>query len=746
MKGPYFQTLGAGAPDGGGPSLFLFFDHTRYLLNCGEGTQRFCGQHGIKLSRLSCIFLTSLEWRCIGGLPGLISTLADTSATDANTSVEESLPGIVIVGPKNTRHVIAAMRPFVQRSAFKVEIYELGDDEDDFVNTFNDGTLEITAFTLKNVVPFAKVDVSQSAAKRPCPDRIIENLAIDQLSPGHVLLSMFRNDDAPKDVSELSCPTDGCKREAKTTNRMSDMKKLQAPPIVGHQTLAYIIKGPSRPGKFDALAAKALGVPHGPLNGLLARGESITLPIDGKIVHPHQCVGPPIPGPLAILLDIPTVAHLTALIEDHRIASFAQPYCTVFWIVNSAVKESEIFLKIINNEPHGSFQFPAQVFHRVVLNTLYHTPAFPASIELCHKLSSLDSLVYRLPYDGRFENTDDSLVKQLERYAWTAIASEAIVECGPSSVIPCSKELLPHDVDSKIDNPMFAFLGSGAARPGDQRNVSATLVAFGMSALFDCGEGTVGQLLRTFGPIACSKFLVQRLKTILISHLHADHHAGLLGVLMERHRLDMEDCQYNSPVQIVAPLRYRLWLEEYYEALPPGHMPPYEFFPIEDLLENPRPLDYFNITPVPVEHCTSAYGFVLECSYRYDFRRIIIVYSGDTRPCQRLIEAGRGATVLIHECTLPDSMYDEAVAKRHCTASEAIQVACQMQAEYLFLTHFSQRFAKTVPRFQVPENSKDSLKVAMAFDLMCLNLSEMHKVCSLTDNLYDLLPEEESSQ
>jgi ribonuclease Z len=49
-------------------------------------------------------------------------------------------------------------------------------------------------------------------------------------------------------------------------------------------------------------------------------------------------------------------------------------------------------------------------------------------------------------------------------------------------------------------------------------------------------------------------------------------------------------------------------------------------------------------------------------------------YSGDTRPCDRLIEAGKHATLLIHEATLEDDMKAEAISKKHSTTAEAVEV------------------------------------------------------------------------
>ena len=58
----------------------------------------------------------------------------------------------------------------------------------------------------------------------------------------------------------------------------------------------------------------------------------------------------------------------------------------------------------------------------------------------------------------------------------------------------------------------------------------------------------------------------------------------------------------------------------------------------------------------PVVHCPQAFGVVLKAAERTNsVGKMIpgwkIVYSGDTRPCPELVEASRGATVLIHEAS-----------------------------------------------------------------------------------------------
>ena len=88
---------------------------------------------------------------------------------------------------------------------------------------------------------------------------------------------------------------------------------------------------------------------------------------------------------------------------------------------------------------------------------------------------------------------------------------------------------------------------------------------------------------------------------------------------------------------------------------------------------------------VPVYHCRESYGLILHLKSGEK-----IVYSGDTRPCKNLVNAGLNATLLIHEATFDDSMVDDAKKKRHSTVSEALKVASDMQAYAVVLTHFSQ--------------------------------------------------------
>lgn len=111
------QILGNGAK-GAPSSVYLFTDQSRYLFNCGEGTQRLAHEHKTKLTRLEHIFITRRSWHCIGGLPGLSLTIQDAG-----------VPNITLHGPKKLHDVFHAMRKFVILKQLKVDVPECNQNQ-----------------------------------------------------------------------------------------------------------------------------------------------------------------------------------------------------------------------------------------------------------------------------------------------------------------------------------------------------------------------------------------------------------------------------------------------------------------------------------------------------------------------------------------------------------------------------------------------------------------------------------------
>ena len=80
--------------------------------------------------------------------------------------------------------------------------------------------------------------------------------------------------------------------------------------------------------------------------------------------------------------------------------------------------------------------------------------------------------------------------------------------------------------------------------------------------LLDCGEGTCGQIYRYYGE-ADGNLILKKLKSIYISHLHADHHIGLIGLLKKRRNILKMDNKDENKILLFAPKQISSWLHFY---------------------------------------------------------------------------------------------------------------------------------------------------------------------------------------
>ncbi|KAI8847528.1 tRNase Z endonuclease-domain-containing protein [Chytridium lagenaria] len=118
----FIQILGGNTGDTS-PCILAFFDTQRYLFNVGEGAQRFCMENKVRLSKLNNIFITKVGWDAVGGIPGMLLTLAD-----AGNNV------ITIHGGKNLTHMLAACRPFVFRMSSGVRVHEIHEESSHYMD------------------------------------------------------------------------------------------------------------------------------------------------------------------------------------------------------------------------------------------------------------------------------------------------------------------------------------------------------------------------------------------------------------------------------------------------------------------------------------------------------------------------------------------------------------------------------------------------------------------------------------
>jgi ribonuclease Z len=292
------------------------------------------------------------------------------------------------------------------------------------------------------------------------------------------------------------------------------------------------------------------------------------------------------------------------------------------------------------------------------------------------------------------------------------------------------------------------ILGSSAAIPVRERNLaSAALKYKNELILFDCGEDVQRKLVE-----ASLKF--NKPLKILITHFHGDHIIGLPGLLFRfglNHRT--APVTIYGPVNLFLYLsvhRKVLGLKPNYPLTVIEIDDKQKQLIIYESLDSELPTTKLNVEEntifdgskyslkyTLVDHSVLAFAFSfiekprsgkfnpekakelgipesslwkkLQEGESIDYKGKLIdpikegivgpkrpgrkvTYSGDTAPCENLIELGENSDVLIHEATFSKELSDMAIEKKHSTATDAATDAKKMGAKQLILTHISSRY------------------------------------------------------
>ena len=276
------------------------------------------------------------------------------------------------------------------------------------------------------------------------------------------------------------------------------------------------------------------------------------------------------------------------------------------------------------------------------------------------------------------------------------------------------------------------FLGTSSGVPTRARNVSAVALRLPQRAemwLFDCGEGTQHQFLR-------SDLRLSQLRRIFITHMHGDHVFGLPGLLASLGLSGSSsagiDLYGPDPLEgfLSGSLRgsstrigYPLQVHRSRPAAESGAV----LFEDEDLRVRCTPLIHrvpayayrvdqkplagrFDVTkakelgipPGPIyaqlkrgETVELDDGRVIDGRHLCgpDRDGVSIVYCTDTVFSEAAVELARGADLLIHESTFAHEEADMAFQKQHSTSTMAAQTAAEAGVGRLVLTHLSPRYA-----------------------------------------------------
>src|SRR5918911_918040 len=265
------------------------------------------------------------------------------------------------------------------------------------------------------------------------------------------------------------------------------------------------------------------------------------------------------------------------------------------------------------------------------------------------------------------------------------------------------------------------FVGTAGSIPSARRALPATLVRRGGDRLlFDCGEGTQRQLLRSVGLL--------ELEEVFLTHFHADHVLGLPGMLktfaLRGRELPLVVYGPRGLVELLASLKRvvgKLTYDVQLVELAPG-----------DVLDR----DGFRLATFGVAHGVSSLGWsLIELMRpgRFDVERATalgvpngpqrgelqrgfpvelpdgrtvepaqvlgeprpgrkLVITGDTAPSDEVVEAAWEADVLVTEATFADEERERATETLHQTATQAAELARRAEVTLLALTHLSNRY------------------------------------------------------
>ena len=276
------------------------------------------------------------------------------------------------------------------------------------------------------------------------------------------------------------------------------------------------------------------------------------------------------------------------------------------------------------------------------------------------------------------------------------------------------------------------FLGTSSGVPTRARNVSAVALRLPQRSemwLFDCGEGTQHQFLR-------SELRLSQLRRVFVTHMHGDHVFGLPGLLAS---LGLAG-NSNDGVDLYGPDPLESYLNGVLRTSSTRIGYPLNVHRVHDCAENGTMVyedDDLTVRCTPLTHRVPAYAYRVDqkpLAGRFDIAKakdlqippgpiyaqlkrgdtvtlddgriingttlcgperpgVSVVYCTDTVFCEAAVDLAQGADLLIHESTFAHQESEMAYQKQHSTSTMAAQTAAEANVGQLVLTHLSPRYA-----------------------------------------------------
>lgn len=215
----------------------------------------------------------------------------------------------------------------------------------------------------------------------------------------------------------------------------------------------------------------------------------------------------------------------------------------------------------------------------------------------------------------------------------------------------------------------LVVLGAGTLAPHPARSpAGAVLDAGGERLLVDCGSGTYHRAHRLGVDLAS-------VRRVLLTHLHPDHTLDLAHLLFAyRYAVPTRSAE----LEVIGGPGVRAFVDGFHALYGRWVEPDGYRLAVTEIGGGDR-LDRgaWRASIHAIEHDPSSIAFRVEAEGR------VVALTGDADVCPGLVEAGRGADLLVLECSFPD----EEKSPFHLTPSEAGRIAADAGARRLLLTH-----------------------------------------------------------
>ncbi|MBI2884928.1 MAG: MBL fold metallo-hydrolase [Candidatus Omnitrophica bacterium] len=212
------------------------------------------------------------------------------------------------------------------------------------------------------------------------------------------------------------------------------------------------------------------------------------------------------------------------------------------------------------------------------------------------------------------------------------------------------------------------LLGTGTAWPVRGQACAGIYVeAAGRHLLFDAGPGTLQRLLA----IGVTH---RDLDRMFLTHFHPDHCAELIPLLFA---MRLPNPARTKPLTITGPSGLRRVFRQLNAAFSGWLAPRGYRLTWREVGDASQRIGGCTVRSMKVPHGPPALGF------RVEYAGKVVVYSGDTSEGPRVAELGRGADLLILECSAPDAH----PVSGHLTPSACGRIAAAAGCRRLVLTH-----------------------------------------------------------